>query len=428
MNNIGAGTTASPKNIATKVSSELNEIYSPKMSNLIRSNAPCRLTSNRVMIPSKSTYRVILPVRDIGDLSVITYEHEIYLGNGGSLRFFLLGKQVRHRFINVPLDEENPIPSYIDSDKVPLGDLPIVKLGDLVIFDEIPCLRYLAKKLGEYGRNYYIDFVIDDVIFRCSKWRDVLMDLISRNYSELSNGNINTNKELESSISNYKLLREQLYCEFETLIASIGDKGPFIAEKNKPMICDFILFSILFDDISLIEFSETEKFNRVTLLPERSIIHKFPRLKMLFESVAILPLIDQWIKGKYFAIQIEGESSELVTPPTSLTTQDHGTNFVVGTNSFIGCPNSFGYQPPVFQQLPNQLFAHVNAGIRFFPQNMAMPINQPIFSPNNSFVSQPITNYYPFLNNQIQNHGYLGGVSSPFVQRISPSQSFKLKF
>ncbi|KAH8583588.1 glutathione S-transferase [Cryptosporidium sp. chipmunk genotype I] len=425
MNDIGTSTTVSPKIIATKVSCELNEIYSPKMSNSLRSSVPCRLTSNRVMAPSKSTCRVILPVRDIGDLSVITYEHEVYVGNGGSLRFFLLGKQVRHRFINVRLDEENPLPSYIDPNKVPLGDLPVVKLGDLVIFDEIPCLRYLAKKLGEYGRNYYIDFVIDDVIFRCSRWRDILMELISRSHQEFSNNNINANSELKRSISNYKLLREQLYCEFETLIASIGDKGPFIAEKNKPMICDFILFSILFDDISLIEFNEAEKFNRMSLLLEESIIHKFPRLKMLFESVAMLPLIDQWIKGKYFAIQIEGENSELLT---SLSTQDNVTNFVVGSNSFNGCQHSFGYQPPVLQHLPNQIFAHVNAGVRFFPQKM-LQINQPIFSPNNSFISQHVTNYcHHFLNNQIQNHGYLGGASSPFIQRVSPSHSFKLKF
>ncbi|TRY49858.1 Glutathione S-transferase [Cryptosporidium tyzzeri] len=429
MNNKETSTIPSPKIIASKISSELSEIYSPKMSTLVRNNIPCRLTSNRVMAPSKSTYRVILPVRDIGDLSVITYEHEVYVGNGGSLRFFLLGKQVRHRFINVHLDEESPIPSYIDPNKVPLGDLPVVKLGDLVIFDEIPCLRYLAKKLGEYGRNYYIDFVIDDVIFRCSKWRDILMELISKSRKEFLINEINANKELERSISNYKLLREQLYCEFETLISSIGDKGPFIAEKNKPMICDFILFSILFDDISLIEFNEGEKFNRTSLLPEESLIHKFPRLKMLFESVAVLPLIDQWVKGKYFSIQIEGESGELVTPPASLSTQDYVKSSVLGSNSFNVYQHSFGYQPPVLQQLPNQIFTHVNAGVRFFPQKMSLPINQSIFPTNNSFISQPITNnYHHFLNRQVQGHRYLGGVSSPFIQRVSPSQSFKLEF
>lgn len=426
MSNIEACITASPKIITVKASSELNEICSPKMSNSVRSSIPCRLTSNRVMVPSKSTYRVILPVRDIGDLSVVTFEHEVYVGNGGSLRFFLLGKQVRHRFINVPLDEENPLPSYIDPSKVPLGDLPVVKLGDLVIFDEIPCLRYLAKKLGEYGRNYYIDFVIDDVIFRCSRWRDILMELISGGHPWNPNNKYNTNIEQENSISNYKILREQLYSEFETLIVSICDNGPFIAEKNKPMICDFILFSILFDDISLIELNESEKFNRITLLPEGSIIHKFPRLKVLFESVAALPLIDQWIKGKYFAIQVEGENNALATPPFS--TQGHAASFVLGSNPFNDYHTSFGYQPPLFQQPPNQIFAHANVGLRYFPQNMVVPIDQQIFPPNNSFVYQPMPNYNNFLNNKVQIHGHFGGVPSPFIQRGSPSQSFKLKF
>ncbi|KAJ1614923.1 glutathione S-transferase [Cryptosporidium canis] len=425
MNNFEACTGASPKIITIKASSELSEICSPRISNSVRNNVPCRLTSNRIMAPSKSTYRVILPVRDIGDLSVITFEHEAYVGNGGSLRFFLLGKQVRHRFINVPLDEEDPIPSYIDSSKVPLGNLPVVKLGDLVIFDEVPCLRYLAKKLGEYGRNYYIDFVIDDIIFRCSKWRDILMELISGNYPLNLGVKHSTNAERENLINNYKILREQLYGEFETLIVSIGDKGPFIAENNKPMICDFILFSILFDDISLIELNETDKLNRVTLLPEGSIIHKFPRLKVLFESVATLPLIDQWIKGKYFAIQVEGENNGMPTPPFSA--HDNTTGLALGPNSFHDYPCPLGYQPPLFQQPPSQVFAHANAGIRYFPQNMTLTMNQQIIPPNNSFISMPLPSYNPFLNNQAQIQGNFG-VPSPFIHRGSPSPSFKLRF
>ncbi|KAF7458418.1 glutathione s-transferase [Cryptosporidium felis] len=403
-----------------------SKMYSPKLTGFVNNSTAYRLTNSRLIMPTKPTYRVILPVRDIGDLSVITFEHDAFVGNGGSLRFFLLGKQVRHRFINVPLDEENPIPPFVDSSKVPLGDLPIVKLGDLTIFDEIPCLRYLSKKLGEYGRNYYVDFVIDDILLRCSRWRDILMDFISGSKMEGLNQNDASNEYL-SSISNYKILREQFYCEFETLISCIGDTGPFIAEKNKPMICDFILFSILFDDISLIEVTESEKLNRTTLLPERSIIHRFPRLKVLFESIATLPLIDQWIKGKFFTMNIDGEhTGDIMNSPKSLLAQDdisHLTNESNPLNEF----QSSLRMPHLFHQFPPQVIAHANAGVRLFPQSMLITNNQPFFPQNNSFVSQPVTNFQNMWGN-IQSYGYSSGVPSPFTRRMSSSQSFRLNY
>ncbi|KAH8740714.1 glutathione S-transferase [Cryptosporidium ryanae] len=401
---------------------EGNEISSPRSISMSKTIIPFRLTSNRIMIPSRSAVRVVLPVRDIGELTVITFEHDIFVGNGGSIRFFLLGKQVRHRFVNVPLDEEKPIPSYIDSSRVPLGDLPIIKLGDLVLFDEIPCLRYLAKKLGEYGRNYYVDFVIDDIILRCSRWRDIIMELIPG-----SNTGVSAKSYIEetNSLSNYKLLREQFYYEFETLITCIGDSGIFIADSNRPMICDFILFSILFDDISLVEIDENNQFNRTTMIPENSIIHRFPRLKILFESISSLPLIEQWIKGKYFLVNIESESNigDLITQKNSFPIMEHTNHFF---KKEVGNNQSSRFLPPIFQQPPNQIFGQATAGIRFLHQPINHINNLHRISPSNSFGLQPQFHAPQAWMHQINGNCYFNNIPSPIQSRSSPSPSFRI--
>ncbi|KAH7649902.1 glutathione S-transferase [Cryptosporidium bovis] len=401
-----------------------NELNSPKSITLSRTSIPFRLTNNRIMIPSRSAVRVVLPVRDIGELTVVTFEHNVFVGNGGSIRFFLLGKQVRHRFVNVPLDEEKPIPSYIDSSRVPLGDLPIVKLGDLVLFDEIPCLRYLAKKLGEYGRNYYVDFIIDDIILRCSRWRDIIMELITENNTGSYSKNHVKGEEI-NPISNYKLLREQFYYEFETLITCIGESGIFIADGNKPMICDFILFSILFDDISLVEIDDNNQFNRTAMLPENSIIHRFPRLKILFESISSLPLIEQWIKGKYFIVNVEGEinAKDLTAQKNSFPIMEHSNNFYRQDLEHSPLPR---FSPPIFQQFPGQVFAQTTAGIRFVPQPFNHMNSFHRISPSNSFNLQPRSYAPQTWMHQINGSCYFNNITSPMQFRASPNPSFRM--
>ncbi|KAL7068819.1 hypothetical protein ACR3K2_07820 [Cryptosporidium serpentis] len=420
-----------------------------------------------IQAPRATSIRVMLPVRDIGDLTIVTYEHQAFVGCGGSLRFFLLGKQVKHKFINVPVDKDNPIPEYIESSKVPLGELPIIKLGDLVIFDEIPCLRFLAKKLGEYGRNYYIDFVIDDVVMRCNRWRDILMDLIlsSNNCVLAASTNLdksegpyslnnaeNSGGSAISSLEGYKQLREQLYTEFEVLITSIGEKeGSYIADKDKPMICDFALFSVLFDDISLSDISPDSMFQRIELLPDNCLIHQFPRLKSLFLAMSELPLVNQWIKGKYFIQSnidktVNKNFSENAAPPTFPlqspivgNQQPSHSLYSLGAGNGVASPGAFSiYQPchplnppisrfqyPMIPYMSNQGLIQASAGVRFAFPGAGLPINNqqiPMLQANSSFISP---HFAPQLNPGLIHPFpiYQTNLGSP-CNRMSPSQSF----
>ncbi|KAL8431374.1 hypothetical protein ACSSS7_005312 [Eimeria intestinalis] len=109
----------------------------------------------------------LLPMRLLGDLRLYVPHREPFLGEGGSVHMYLLGKQVRH---TVATDEApsctRDILALLEAGEVPSDStMPLlIHEGRVVCGGPEVCLRYLAKKLGQYGGDHLRDALLDRLV------------------------------------------------------------------------------------------------------------------------------------------------------------------------------------------------------------------------------------------------------------------------
>eukprot|EP01069_Polyplicarium_translucidae_P007719 Polyplicarium_translucidae@DN3144_c0_g1_i2.p1 len=148
-------------------------------------------------------------------------------------------------------------------------------------------MRYLAKKIGEYGSNQRNDYIADMVMDKLSYWRDEQLSAFQTfhgsNCGKLS--------------QRYLGVRQEEYARFEKILAASPTQ--FFA-TDKPTWSDFSLFAALWDDQRLTESPEADAppFGP-DLLPDH------PRLQALHDEICRLPLIEA-----YIVEALHGENAE----------------------------------------------------------------------------------------------------------------------
>eukprot|EP00923_Selenidium_pygospionis_P042717 GHVN01073779.1.p1 GENE.GHVN01073779.1~~GHVN01073779.1.p1 ORF type:complete len:669 (+),score=64.69 GHVN01073779.1:236-2008(+) len=278
-----------------------------------------------------------LTMRDIGDLRVSYFNMGKFVGRGGALRFFLLGKQIKHKFDNVLIEEwPQRKQQLLDSGEYPLGQLPTMKHNGRAMFETIPILRYLAKKIGEYGTNHFNDYITDLMCERVAYWRDEIMVTIGERGEDTQ------------TFEHYIAIRKSQYELFETLLTHVSPpKGNGFAavdtttastersnvtntevegsaevganrQRGGPQrltFCDFALYSCIYDDLKLIEMTAS---NNAPL--GANFLETHSRVKALFDEVHSLPLILDWreemdtLLNQKEGEPREGDTSNMFTP------------------------------------------------------------------------------------------------------------------
>lgn len=107
-----------------------------------------------------------LPMRDIGDIVVQYFDIRRFLGRGGKIRLFLLAKQVKHSYEALLMNEETKLlQSHLRiSGGSPTGQLPVITHRGQTLCETTAILRYLAKRIGEYGSSPYQDYLADMIV------------------------------------------------------------------------------------------------------------------------------------------------------------------------------------------------------------------------------------------------------------------------
>ncbi|KAH8582256.1 glutathione S-transferase [Cryptosporidium sp. chipmunk genotype I] len=334
---------------------------------------------------SISGMKQIVSITDIGSVVAHYYDLGKYVGLGGAIRFFMLCKQIKHSFINISLNDENinigVYSSSVDQDSgfsYPL----IIHNNKFHLFGTVPTLRYIAKKIGEYGIDAYRDYALDIFSETLSEWRNELLLAILEKISEskifqdtkeevtetdlnssrVTNFNRNINKIIEDTkknsgaavtddnyYKNYLKSRRKFFKSVESILVDFS-ANPFIPLKgeaialdsttkevkevsrqfcNCPSYSELFLFSIIYDDSILIK--ENSKFLNENDVSTEKLLKEFPKLHDLFQAIMAYPLITQWYK--------EMEQSAEAEEPT-----EHTSNKATNTNEKVQTESS-GVRP-----------------------------------------------------------------------------------
>ncbi|EEA08293.1 uncharacterized protein CMU_020370 [Cryptosporidium muris RN66] len=318
-------------------------------------------------ITALSGMKRLISVVDIGNITAHYYDIEKYVGCGGSIRFFLLCKQVKHNFVNIPLDSEDlhhDLESVFDGKEIKYHLPVIIHQDNNLLYELLPSLRYLSRKIGEYGIDAYRDYVVDLLGERILKWRTqislVIFDKLVKDMLNKTDKDKTSNSEDEKNrnnkiINNMKIIMSEIlgvnsedinnsndfylkdyllsrrdYYSMAESILSLYKANPFIPLKselflsnnskpvneafekynnkstyfNTPSYSEILLFSILFDDIKLSNSQDEESEN---LKMDSNLINEFPHLKILYSVIMELPLISQWNREVEDIINENGE-------------------------------------------------------------------------------------------------------------------------
>ncbi|OII73867.1 hypothetical protein cand_017930 [Cryptosporidium andersoni] len=275
-------------------------------------------------ITALSGMKQLISVVDIGNITAHYYDIERYVGCGGSIRFFLLCKQIKHNFVNIPLDSENlyhDLESVFDGKEIKYHLPVIIHQDNNLLYELLPSLRYLSRKIGEYGIDAYRDYVVDLLGERILKWRTqislVIFDKLVKDMLNKTDKDKTSNSEDEKNrnnkiINNMKIIMSEIlginsedidnssdfylkdyllnrrdYYSMAESILSLYKANPFIPLKseffllnnskpvneafekynnkgayfNTPSYSEILLFSILFDDIKLSNSQNKETGN-----------------------------------------------------------------------------------------------------------------------------------------------------------------------
>ncbi|CDJ56416.1 hypothetical protein, conserved [Eimeria maxima] len=220
----------------------------------------------------------LLPMRLLGDLRLYVPHREPFLGEGGSVHMYLLGKQVKHSVATDEAEEcTRDVLALIEARHVPADStMPLlIHDGHVVCGGPEVCLRYLAKKLGQYGSDHLKDALQDRLLMDLNTWFNVQQAAIQ---SILSPDTM-----ARDAVSDYLKSRRHFYLEAEKLLSFFNSKnacaqpgletslrastvsldasirGPmdtrmqpfFLGEEDS--LADYFLFSLIDDDQRIAE-------------------------------------------------------------------------------------------------------------------------------------------------------------------------------
>lgn len=230
----------------------------------------------------------LLPMRDIGPVEAVYFNMGRFAGRGGPIRFFLLGKQIKHTFDNIDMSNWVRVrQELINSGEVIEAHLPIVRHNGRTLFETNAILRYLAKKVGEYGGNHISDFIVDMSLDKLAYWRDDCMAAIS-----LVGDDPDT--DVAPMFEHYLTARVGFYEGFEAILNRFSP-GIFFTEK--PTVCDYALFSLVYDDLQLTSFIRQQREVTEGNNEDETVfdmLERCPRIRNLYDELKTLPLIEQW--------------------------------------------------------------------------------------------------------------------------------------
>lgn len=336
---------------------------------------------------SISGIKQIVSITDIGNVVAHYYDLGRYVGNGGAIRFFLLCKQIKHSFVNISLsDEEVDIRRYSPA----LGavdsrlSFPLLIHNDRYhLYGTSSALRYVARKIGEYGIDTYRDYVLDAFSDCLLEWRNSLLLAILESMGESSSSERkdvvrNNVRKIMSEMGGRSssglavsekghirkyLDNRRMYFETAESMLVLYNSNPFIPFKgdvllsgprqdrdipvqlcNSPSYSELILFSILYDD------SIFARENGENQPSSSEILRDFPKISNLFNAVTSYPLITQWYREveELDASEDEGRSS----PPSKSPGKSTLGNRVPNSNS-AGTPTDVS---------SNTINAHLGSG------------------------------------------------------------------
>eukprot|EP00922_Rhytidocystis_sp_ex-Travisia-forbesii_P046210 GHVS01068917.1.p1 GENE.GHVS01068917.1~~GHVS01068917.1.p1 ORF type:complete len:572 (+),score=142.60 GHVS01068917.1:238-1716(+) len=284
----------------------------------------------------------MLPIRVIGDVLLKdNTQRGRLIGHGGAIRFFLLGKQIKHSLVEVDdATWQNEKHLFAQSHGLPSPELPILSHNGIGFYGVAAVLRYLTKKLGEYGSDVRKDFVADVVTDKLASWRSSLDEAAEVLLQGLSDPSL---YGYISRRTSYFDEVENMLCYFTTNSESTVQDiaaSPFFT-GNIPVVCDFYLFAILYDDKMLMETIESD---HPPLAPEHAcrLLDDRVCLRNLYAKVAALPQIAEYLAANCPVKSAEQSNS---SPPNSGAVA-YANGEIVGEDT----PQGYG-------QIPNEALA-----------------------------------------------------------------------
>ncbi|CDJ69760.1 hypothetical protein, conserved [Eimeria necatrix] len=262
----------------------------------------------------------LLPMRLLGDLRL-------------SVHMYLLGKQVKHSVATDEADEcTRDVMALIEAREVPADStMPLlIHDGRVVCGGPEVCLRYLAKKLGQYGIDHMKDALQDRLLMDLNTWFNVQQAAIQSILSPDSMA--------KDAICDYVKSRRHFYLEAEKLLAFFNSKFAFTAQSSvdaslrapivsldasirgpvvsrlqpfflgeEDSLADYFLFSLIDDDQRIAEClissgsteetingdQQKEQLHQENAEVEMHYFKETPQLHALYVALLNLPLIQE---------------------------------------------------------------------------------------------------------------------------------------
>ncbi|ORY49044.1 glutathione S-transferase [Rhizoclosmatium globosum] len=194
---------------------------------------------------------------------VLTYFNLPNIGRGEVVRLFFAEAQIEYDDIRVPYGEWAAHKGDV-AKLNPYGALPVLQLGDKILTQHVPILRYLSKKLGKYGGSN------DDEAFAIDQITDVYIDWRASWVTTLG-GDKTAHAE--------KIPR--FYAAFEGFLAQSG-KGPFL----------------LGDQVSYAEPCVYQAVHNDGNLNNTELAAKFPQLYALVKAFGARPQVAKYLEER----------------------------------------------------------------------------------------------------------------------------------
>ncbi|KAH0480400.1 MAG: uncharacterized protein KVP18_000820 [Porospora cf. gigantea A] len=180
-----------------------------------------------------------------GKIQLEYFDMDGFLGKGGIVLMFLKGKQLHHvpyPYLGEQRDEWNRRELELVNAGLP-ATLPVLWHNDRPLGEATTILRYLAKKLGEYGSDHLRDAYADMIVESLDCWRAELSTYIGK-CMKSEHRDFETNNYWSSRLVYLQCLERMLKIQ----LARGG--GPYTLARI-PSWVDFFLWGNLWDDFRI---------------------------------------------------------------------------------------------------------------------------------------------------------------------------------
>eukprot|EP00611_Tribonema_gayanum_P007695 TRINITY_DN1711_c0_g2_i7.p1 TRINITY_DN1711_c0_g2~~TRINITY_DN1711_c0_g2_i7.p1 ORF type:complete len:223 (+),score=80.81 TRINITY_DN1711_c0_g2_i7:183-851(+) len=194
-------------------------------------------------------------------------------GRGGQVRFLLLALGIEFEEDLISVDEwPARKQALIDSGDNPCGAVPVLQIGDLMLFQSVSLARYVCSITGigptEPIKMYQQDALADEY----STWR---VQWISAVFA--------AEDKKAALVAEYVAALPKRYAMFETMYAKfVTGSTPYAGGGPLPLHGDICVFAQLYDD-------------RATKVAAPDMLEQYPKLKALYAAVAALPNVAAWL-------------------------------------------------------------------------------------------------------------------------------------